>query len=107
MSHRHAWKEYPADRSVLFCECGAQVTWDPRDPSTHPGDCGKPDRQPAVGDITVFVEGLIVVDDVRDGEVYFRQFSFHPGAPARMTIELFAQAVAKYELLGYVVRKEG
>ena len=46
MSHRHAWKEYPADRSVLFCECGAQVTWDPRDPSTHPGDCGKPDRQP-------------------------------------------------------------
>lgn len=64
------------------------------------------DRLPAVGDITVFVDGLLVVDEVRDGEVYFRQYTLGPGAPTRMTLELFHQAVAKYKLIGYVVRAD-
>lgn len=59
-------------------------------------------RQPAKGDIMVFPDGVIAVDDVRDGEVYFR--SFPNGYPAfvRMTLADFAASNAEAKLIGYV-----
>lgn len=63
-------------------------------------------RQPAAGDIMVFPEGVIAVDDVRDGEVYFR--SFPNGYPAfvRMTLADFAASNAEAKLIGYVEEVE-
>lgn len=60
------------------------------------------DRPPAKGDIMVFPEGVIAVDDVRDGEVYFRSFPHGYPAFVRMTLADFATSNAEAKLIGYV-----
>ena len=59
-------------------------------------------RQPAKGDIMVFPDGVIAVDDVRDGEVYFRSFAHGHPAFVRMTLADFATSNAEAKLIGYV-----
>lgn len=59
-------------------------------------------RQPAKGDIMVFPDGVIAVDDVRDGEVYFRSFAHGQPAFVRMSLADFEASNAEAKLIGYV-----
>lgn len=63
-------------------------------------------RQPAKGDIMVFPDGVIAVDDVRDGEVYFRSFPNGHPAFVRMTLADFKASNAANKLIGYVEEVE-